>query len=171
MRRDCSHLFPLISILFLFSTLSFGQPWSGIISPSRAIDWSHAGLPASYPNGDTTPNGWTPPDAGWAQCGSTLSPIGGGADDTTQINNALAACAANHYVLLGPGTFSIQNQLNQSIVTSAARQRADADHLKRKRLRDGSHWAKGGQAATARRRAACQQGLHQSPLLARQPRQ
>src|SRR3984957_19354454 len=112
MRRDCLHLFPLILILLFFSTLSYGQAWSGVLAPSRAIDWSKAGLPASYPNGDTTPNGWTPPDASWTQCGSTLSPIGGGADDTTQINNALAVCTANHYVFLGPGTFSIQSQLS-----------------------------------------------------------
>jgi hypothetical protein len=108
MRR--AYLPPLVSILLLLSTFSYGQAWSGIIAPTRAIDWSHAGLPASYPNGDTTPNGWTPPDGSWTQCGSTLAPSGG--DDTSQINSALAACPANHYVLLGTGTFSIQNQIS-----------------------------------------------------------
>lgn len=61
MRRNCLHLFPLISILLVFSAFSFGQAWSGILSPSRAIDWSHAGLQATFPNGETTPNPWTPP--------------------------------------------------------------------------------------------------------------
>jgi hypothetical protein len=101
MRRDCLHLFPLISILLLFSTLSYGQSWSNILASSRAIDWTGAGLPATLPDGETTANPWTPPTR--TQCGSTIS---AGASVAT-IENALASCGSGHYVLLGSGTFAI----------------------------------------------------------------
>ena len=111
MRRDWSHLFPLISILLLFSALSYGQAWSGILASSRAINWGNAGLPATLPDGETTPNPWTPPTR--TQCGSTVNPSGlTNGTDVTNIDNALAACAAGHYVLLGPGTFNIENADN-----------------------------------------------------------
>ena len=98
---------PLIAMLLLFSTFSYGQSWSGILSASRAIDWGGTGLPATFPDGETTPNGWTPPTR--TQCGSTLTPSGG--NDVTQIVSALWACTAGHYVLLGTGTFSIATAL------------------------------------------------------------
>lgn len=101
MRRDRSHLFPLISIMLLFSALSYGQAWSNVISANRAINWGNAGLPATLPDGETTSNPWTPPTR--TQCGSTIA---SGASPAT-INAALAACSHGTYVLLGPGTFSI----------------------------------------------------------------
>src|ERR1039458_1300590 len=110
MRRDCWHLSPLISMLVLFSTLSYGQAWSGTLASSRAINWGNAGLPASLPDGETTPNPWTPPTR--TQCGSTIS---SGASPST-INAALAACAAGHFVLLGPGTFTF-NSTNLTMYT------------------------------------------------------
>lgn len=39
------------------------------------------------------------------QCGATLTPSGG--NDLAQIQAAINACTANHYVLLAPGTFTI----------------------------------------------------------------
>jgi hypothetical protein len=107
MRRDCRHRFPLVSILLLFSTLSYGQAWSGILAPSRAIDWSHAGLPATLPDGETTPNPWTPPIR--TQCGSTLNPSG--SDDTSAINSAISSCTSAHYVLLGSGSFQVGGKI------------------------------------------------------------
>jgi hypothetical protein len=101
MRRDCSHLFPVISIVLLFSILSHGQAWSGILASSRAINWSNAGLPATLPDGETTANPWTPPTR--TQCGSTIS---AGAS-ASAINAALNACSKGTYVLLGAGTFNI----------------------------------------------------------------
>jgi hypothetical protein len=86
-----------------------GPGWSGILAPSRAIDWAAAGLPATFPDGETTPNPWTPPTR--AQCGATLNPLGGGQDDSAQINAALAHCSAQHFVLLGPGTFTLKNTI------------------------------------------------------------
>ena len=69
------------------------QPWSGIIDPSRAIDWSNVGIPGGIPTNRT-------------QCGSTIAAYAGAAET---INNALAACSPNQYVLLGPGTFSLSS--------------------------------------------------------------
>src|ERR1700691_669520 len=103
MRRDSSHLFPLISILLLFSALSYGQAWSDILASSRAINWGNAGLPATLPDGETTTSPWMPPSR--TQCGSTIS---AGAS-ASAINAALAACSTGTYVLLGPGTFTINN--------------------------------------------------------------
>jgi hypothetical protein len=103
MRRVWSHLFPLISILLSFSALSYGQGWSGILASSRAMNWGNAGLPANFPDGETTPNPWTPPTR--TQCGSTIS---SGASPAT-INAALAACPTGTYVLLGAGTFAFSN--------------------------------------------------------------
>jgi len=104
MRRDGSHLFPLISILLLFSTLSYGQSWSGVVSTSRAIDWGNAGLQATFPDGETTQNPWTPPTR--TLC-TTLNPLGGGQDDGPQIVTAVSRCGNGTYVLLNPGTFTI----------------------------------------------------------------
>ncbi len=88
-------------------------PWSNILAPSRAIDWSKAGLPATFPDGETTPNPWTPPTRN--QCGPTLTPSGG--DDVTQIANAFngagsfSSCTPPYVILLGNGNFQIQSFL------------------------------------------------------------
>lgn len=89
---------------------AYGQLWSGIIGPGRAIDWTQVGIPGGIP---TTRK----------QCGSTLTPSGG--DDTSAIQSALNGCASAHpvtsnspgdggYVLLSgtpstPATFSVTN--------------------------------------------------------------
>ncbi len=70
-------------------------PWSGIINPSRAIDWSSIGVGATVVTRTT-------------QCGSTIAVYSGTADI---INTALASCN-NGYVLLGPGTFTLSTGIN-----------------------------------------------------------
>src|SRR6266481_3989281 len=97
MRRAQSLLFPLISILLLliFSTLSYGQAWSGILPPARATDWGQAGIPGGIPSGS------------WSQCGSTISSGASTATIQTAINN----CGNNQFVLLGAGTFTLTNSL------------------------------------------------------------
>lgn len=47
------------------------------------------------------------------QCGATLTPSGG--DDSTQIQNAIDACASGHYVLLGPGNFQISSNSDSQL--------------------------------------------------------
>ncbi|MCU1253688.1 MAG: hypothetical protein JWQ49_6717 [Edaphobacter sp.] len=99
MRRLCSYLPPLISLLLLSSVLSYGQAWSGILDPARAVDWTQAGIPGGIPSGS------------WTQCGSTIA---SGASTTT-IQNALNACTANHFVLLGAGTFTLSSSIHSNI--------------------------------------------------------
>jgi hypothetical protein len=105
----------LTNILLVLSCSLHAQstPWSNIISSSRAIDWSQAGLPAILPDGETTPHPWTPPTR--TQCGPTLTPSGG--DDTTQIVNAFngsgsfSSCTPPYMVLLGSGIFHVNSFL------------------------------------------------------------
>lgn len=101
-------LFAFLGTSLLFSGfVSAQQPWSRVLSQSRAINWSQAGLPATLPDGETTANPWTPPVR--TQCGSTLNPSGG--DDTSAIQSAYNTCASGHYLLLGPGTFNVSSNL------------------------------------------------------------
>lgn len=100
-------LLPLFSmLLLLFSTLSYGQPWSNILSSSRAINWSNAGLPATLPDGETTPNPWTPPTR--TQCvTSACKTLSGGTVTFASINAALASASSGQYVLVPSGTFAL----------------------------------------------------------------
>jgi len=88
----------LLSLLMLpFSV--HAQAWSGVLAPSRAIDWSKAGVPGGIPSGS------------WTQCGATIAPYGssGSPASPAAINNAIAACAPNTYVQLGSGTFYLSS--------------------------------------------------------------
>src|SRR5207249_1027427 len=79
--------------------------WSGIIDPSRAIDWSQAGVPGGIPTNAT-------------QCGSTIAAFGSASSPqaATTINNAItnwtgASSSAPKYILLGPGTFYLNTSI------------------------------------------------------------
>jgi len=86
---------PFFALFLIFSALPmFGQLWSGVLDPSRAVDWSRVGVAGGIPSGS------------WTQCGATIAPYSGSAGT---INNAIAACPANHYVLLGAGTFKLSS--------------------------------------------------------------
>ncbi|MBZ5698185.1 MAG: glycoside hydrolase family 55 protein [Acidobacteriia bacterium] len=94
-------LFSLI-MLALAPGVVHAQAWSGILDPTRAIDWSQAGVPGGIPSDS------------WTQCGSTVqaSTYGNGASDATAgIQAAINACGTNQYVLLSAGTFRINTQL------------------------------------------------------------
>jgi len=95
----------LLKLLLLCAipSLAAAQQWSGILDPTRAIDWSAAGVPGGIPSGS------------WTQSGSTIlaSTLGNGASDATSgIQTALNACGTNHFVLLGAGTFRINTFLS-----------------------------------------------------------
>src|SRR6266566_1740537 len=66
----------------------------GILDPSRAIDWSHAGIPGGIPNRTTI-------------CAS-LDP----GSSAAQIDAAIAACPADQVVFLTAGTFTLSAGLN-----------------------------------------------------------
>jgi hypothetical protein len=91
MKRQQSILLPLIFALLLPISARAQQPWSGIISPSRATDWTGAGVVGGIPS------------ATWTQCGSTV-PAGA---STPTIQAAINACGTNQFVLLAPGTYSL----------------------------------------------------------------
>jgi hypothetical protein len=100
--------FVLLGGSLAFSTVVHAQePWSAVLSSSRAINWTNAGLPATLPDGETTANPWTPPSR-TAQYGSTIGPSGSASTDLSNINTALSNCPNGDFVLLGPGTFLIQ---------------------------------------------------------------
>src|SRR2546430_14995442 len=71
-----------------------GEPWSGILDPSRAIDWSHAGIPGGIPTRATICVSLDP--------GSTAA----------QIDAAIAACPPDQVVFLTAGTFTLSAGLN-----------------------------------------------------------
>src|SRR5213594_4461557 len=78
------------------------QAWSGIISSSRAIDWSKAGVIGGIPNRTTI-------------C-ATLNP---GAT-ASQINSAIAACPSGQVVYLNAGSYNLSGGIvfnNKSGVT------------------------------------------------------
>lgn len=84
----------LCAVLGLLSVCAFGQAWSGILAPARAIDWTNAG-------GGVGSGSWT-------QCGSTIAAGATTATIQTAINN----CTANHFVLLGAGSFTLSAALH-----------------------------------------------------------
>jgi hypothetical protein len=94
-------------------TLGGGStPWTNLLCPSRAIDWKNAGLPASLPDGETTPNPWTPPTrvaCTTAQAGITV-PVASGTSFSsivTAMNNCSSANTTGSYLLLAPGSFTL----------------------------------------------------------------
>ena len=92
MKRKLLILFPVI--LFCLPGVSYPQiqNWTDILDPSRAIDWTQAGVVGGIP------------DANWAQCGPTITAYAGSA---ATINTQIAGCPENTYVLLGPGTYNL----------------------------------------------------------------
>lgn len=89
----------LVAVLLSSTVHMHGQQlWSGIIAPSRAVDWTHAGVVGGIPS------------ASWKQCGVTI-PAGSSA---ATINSAIAVCkptlpyrTGGRYVLLARGMFNL----------------------------------------------------------------
>ncbi len=83
-------------------------PWTGIIAPSRAIDWSQAGVPGGIPVRTTV-------CASIAPEGSSSAPVA-----PTDVNAAIASCPAGEVVYLQPGNFYFSSGIdfaNRSNVT------------------------------------------------------
>ncbi len=99
MRQQNRFLLPLL--LLCLGSYSQAQNWSGILDPSRAINWSQAGA-GTIPSRSTI-------------C-TTLNPGASAA----QINTAIASCPANQTVFLSAGTYNLTSGLtvyNKSNVT------------------------------------------------------
>jgi len=90
-------LFLSLSLVALGALAAHAQTplWSGVLSSSRAVNWSNAGASGGIPSGS------------WTQCGSTI-PAGTSA---ATINSDIAACPAHTYVQLGSGTFNLTTGL------------------------------------------------------------
>ncbi len=89
--------FLLVLVGFFFITVSLvppsahSQAWSGILDPSRAVDWTQAGFQIVEPP---------------LQCSNqngSYSPSGG--DDAASINSLIAGCKGGGYILLSAGNF------------------------------------------------------------------
>jgi hypothetical protein len=84
-----------ITGLLLMPGVAYSQAWSGIIDPSRAVDWSqvgvYGGIPTTWPNCTT------------AAC-NTLS---GGTVNDTSIANAIASAPNQSVVVFPAGSFTI----------------------------------------------------------------
>src|SRR5947209_3992504 len=104
MRRGYSHVPPLILILLLFSTLSYGQAWSGILAPTRAIDWTNTGIPGGIPS------------ASWANCTSTACNTAFSTPTAANINSACSSAPNNTIVRIPAGAISGTIHCNQSNV-------------------------------------------------------
>ena len=84
-----------VAIFALSSVLAFGQPWSGIIDPSRATNWATNGVGATITNRPTI-------------CStSACAALTGSGVTGANITAAIASAPANSVVLLPAGTFSI----------------------------------------------------------------
>lgn len=96
-----THLLLASLTLVCLTAVSDGQTWSGILDPSRAIDWSQAGVVGGIPNRTTI-------------C-TTLNP---GAT-ASQINTAISNCSGSGggVVSLNAGTYNIGGLNLQSNVT------------------------------------------------------
>jgi hypothetical protein len=95
MKRVHLSLFSSLLILII-PTLAHAQAWSGIIHPSRAIDWTSAGVVGGIPARSGTP------------C-ATINPEGrpGAPVPPTDVNAAIASCAnsTGKVVYLNPGSY------------------------------------------------------------------
>lgn len=76
-------------------------PWSGIIAPSRAIDWTQAGVAGGIPTISTP-------------CGSTIAAYGtsGSYASPSTINSAITACTSGDFVSLGTGDFYLNGGID-----------------------------------------------------------
>jgi hypothetical protein len=104
----------IVSVLSFMSFIARGQssqPWSPVLAPARATNWSQAGISGGIPS------------TSWTQCGPTIAPYSG---SPATIINALnhtgsgyTNCAANQYVQLGAGTFSLSGSIRSVGVSNA----------------------------------------------------
>jgi len=98
--RTYALIFSVVMVLICFPAPSHGQLWSGVLSSDRGADWTQAGVIGGIPSGS------------WSQCGATIAPYGssGAPAAPSTIATALQNCSGkSQYVLLGPGTFYLNN--------------------------------------------------------------
>src|SRR5437870_8184115 len=107
MRHKSLFLFPLI--LLSLSLFSYAQLWSGVLDPSRAIDWSQAGVIGGIPNRT-----------------SICATLNSGAT-AAQINSAIAACPSGQVVFLNAGIYNLSAGIDFGSKSSVTIRGAGAD--------------------------------------------
>ncbi len=85
--RSAPWVLRLVLLACVAAASTHAQQWSGIVDPTRAIDWSNAGVRGGIPNRTTV-------------C-ATLNP---GAS-SSQINSAITSCPNGQVVFLNAGTY------------------------------------------------------------------
>lgn len=98
----------LLSFVLFFSALnstSHAQLWSGILAPTRAVDWSATspGVVGGIPSA-------TWPQCTTSACNTVLT--AGALATAAQINSALASAPAKSYVQLAAGTYAMISGIN-----------------------------------------------------------
>ncbi len=109
----------LVLLLFLPPGLHAQTPsWTGILAPTRAIDWSKAGVIGGIPSGR------------WSQCVTAACQTvttNGASSTASQIQAAWASAPANTYVLLPAGTYSGVTSLSLSGISNVVLRGAGAN--------------------------------------------
>lgn len=94
MLRNLRHAVWLTSFSLMVAEIALGQAWTGVLSPSRAIDWSTAGA------------GSMPSRTACSTQPSLLTGSGSANANTTAIAKAIAACSG-YQVNIPAGTFYV----------------------------------------------------------------
>ncbi|PYX52343.1 MAG: hypothetical protein DMG76_29475 [Acidobacteria bacterium] len=103
----------LVGLLIISAPMvAHAQPWSGILDPSRAIDWSSAGVSGGIPTRTTI-------------C-ATLNP---GAT-AVQINSAISSCPASQVVFLKAGTYNLSSGVDFGATSNVTLRGAGGDQTK-----------------------------------------
>lgn len=92
--RSAIWILGLVALAFVLPASTQAQQWSGIIYPSRATDWSNAGINGGIPTRTTI----------CATLDSSAS--------AAQMNSAIASCPSDQVVQLGAGTFNLSSTIN-----------------------------------------------------------
>src|SRR5580704_14804656 len=88
----------LSSLFLLLLSLPFSvhaqAPWTGIVTPSRAVNWANAGVPGGIPTRT-------------AICVTMTT-----ANTVAQINSAIASCPSGNVVFLSAGTYNLSGPID-----------------------------------------------------------
>jgi hypothetical protein len=87
-------------LLFFLSGTAYAQTWSGILDPSRAVDWSNAGATISTTRTQCTT----------AACNT----VSGGSVTSASMASAISTAPANTYINIPAGSFTISSGIDIS---------------------------------------------------------
>jgi hypothetical protein len=118
MIRTRSLPFLILLLLSLPFSLHAQAPWTGIIAPSRAVNWANAGVTGGITNRSTI-------------C-ATIAPYGssGSPGSPSTINSAIASCPSGQVVFLSAGTFYLNAPIDFIGTSNVTLRGAGADQTK-----------------------------------------